>query len=54
MNIVKVKQSFYDLLIENHLDKEILTNKEGRPCVLVVRLKYRGITSDFVVPMLSQ
>lgn len=53
MNIVKVKQSFYDLLIENHLDKEILTNKEGRPCVLVVRLKYRGITSDFVVPIRS-
>lgn len=53
MEIVKVKQSYYDWLRANRLDSEILINKEGRPCVLVVRLKYRGENQDFVVPIRS-
>lgn len=53
MEIVKVKQSYYDLLKAHRLDDEILINKEGRPCVLIVRLKYRGQFVDFVVPIRS-
>lgn len=53
MEIVKVKQSYYDLLKKNGLDKEILINKDGRPCVLVVRLRFRGKLCDFVVPIRS-
>lgn len=53
MEIVKVKQSYYDLLESNHLNDEILINKDGRPCVLIVRLKYREKLTDFVVPIRS-
>lgn len=53
MKLVKVKQSFYDLIRENHADEEIVFNECGRPCVLIVDLEYRGLLRKFVVPLRS-
>lgn len=53
MKLVKVKQSFYDLIAENHVENEIMFNEAGRPCVLIVRLKYKGNDRKFVVPLRS-
>lgn len=39
MRLVKVKQSFYDLIRENHVDEEILFNECGRPCILIISNK---------------
>ena len=53
MRLVKVKQEFYDLCIRHNVAKELLFNEEGRPCVLIMRLRYREEKRDFVVPLLS-
>lgn len=49
MKLVKVKKSFFDLCD----DKELMQTKNGRPCVLLVSLKYKGKKHDFVVPLRS-
>lgn len=41
MRLVKVKQSFYNLIKKNHVDEEILFNECGRPCVLIMDLEYK-------------
>lgn len=53
MNLVKVKQEFYDLCKEHNVADELLFNEAGRPCVLIVKLKYKGEARDFVVPLRS-
>lgn len=53
IKLVKVKQSFYDLCNENNVADELLFNECGRPCVLIVKLKYKGQLRDFVVPLRS-
>ena len=53
MLLVKVKQEFYDLCIRNDMAKELLFNEEGRPCVLIMRLRYKEEKRDFVVPLRS-
>ncbi|MCM1090005.1 MAG: hypothetical protein NC092_00395 [Butyrivibrio sp.] len=53
MKLVKVKQSFYDLIMENHVDDEIMFNEFGRPCVLIVDLEYKDVFRKFVVPLRS-
>lgn len=53
MKLVKVNQEFYNLISRNHLDKEILFNEQGRPCVLLIDLEYRGKLRKFVIPMRS-
>lgn len=53
MRLVKVKQSFYDLIKKNHVDEEILYNECGRPCVLIMDLEYKGFLRKFVVPLRS-
>jgi len=40
------------LLSHYSIDPEVL-QKPGRPCVLVVRLKYRGMNQDFAIPLRS-
>ena len=51
MRLVKVKQSFYNLIKKNHVDVEILFNECGRPCVLIMDLEYKGLLRKFVVPL---
>lgn len=53
MKLVKVRQSFYTLCKVNAVDEELMLNEDGRPCVLVIQLKYRGKLRDFVVPLRS-
>jgi hypothetical protein len=49
MKIVSISK---DLLDKYKGDPEIL-QKTGRPCVLVVRLKYKGKNQDFAIPLRS-
>lgn len=53
IKLVKVKQEFYDLCKLHGVDRELLHNEHGRPCVLLVRLCYKGQFCDFVVPLRS-
>ena len=34
-------------------DKELMSNKNGRPCILIMNLKYKGIAHKFAVPLRS-
>lgn len=49
MKLVSISQNLIDAFQQ---DKEML-KKTGRPCVLVVRLKYRGTNYNFAVPLRS-
>ena len=53
MILVKVKQEFYNLCVKHNVAEELLFNEDGRPCVLIVQLKYKGRKRDFVVPIRS-
>ena len=49
MKIVTIDKS---LMLKYAGDPEIL-QKDNRPCVLIVRLKYKGKNQDFAVPLRS-
>lgn len=51
MKQVKVSDDFYQKCKEFNTDKEIMYNEAGRPCVLILKLDYKGKQQDFVVPM---
>lgn len=53
MQLVKVSNQFYVDCKAHGTDKELLSNKNGRPCVLIVQLKYKGRRRKFVVPLRS-
>lgn len=53
MELVKVNQRFYDKCISEHSERELLFNESGRPCVLLIRLKYKEQIHKFVVPIRS-
>lgn len=53
MQLVKVGNQFYQECKARGLDKELLFNKNGRPCVLILKLKYKGQNRKFVVPFRS-
>lgn len=55
MNLVKVHWDFFKLCKNAGADpnNQLLHNESGRPCVLIVKLKYKGKKRDFVVPMKS-
>lgn len=53
MQIVKVSNQFFIECKQNGMDKELLFNKSGRPCVLIVHLKYKEKRQRFVVPLRS-
>lgn len=55
MNLVKVKNNFFKMCKNNGADKnnQLLHNESGRPCVLIMRLKYKGQNQNFVVPLKS-
>ena len=53
MQLVKVKQSFYNECKIHNTDSELMFNECGRPCVLIIQLKYKGVLQKFVVPLRS-
>lgn len=53
MQLVKVGEQFYQECEKHGTDKELLFNKCGRPCVLILKLKYKGQNHKFVVPLRS-
>ena len=55
MNLVIVKDTFFKECKSQGADpyNQLLLNEAGRPCVLVVKLKYKGVKRNFVVPLKS-
>lgn len=55
MNLVKVKSNFFKKCKLNGADpnNQLLHNEAGRPCVLIVKLMYKGKKRNFVVPLKS-
>jgi len=53
ISLVKIKQEFYDLCAQHGVADELMFNENGRPCVLLVRLRYKGNLGTFVVPLRS-
>lgn len=53
MKLVKVSKNFYELLKIHKLDDQLMYNEQGRPCVLLVKLKYNDTMYDFVAPLRS-
>lgn len=50
MNIVSISDEFIELCSSG--DREFMI-KHGRPCIIVVRLRFRGKRRDFAVPFRS-
>lgn len=46
ISLVKVKSSFYQLCKQYGVDNELLFNENGRPCVLLVKLRYKNRLQD--------
>lgn len=42
MELVKVNNDFYNKCIKNGTTEEIMFNEQRRPCVLILRLKYKN------------
>lgn len=53
MKVVKVSKEFFDDCKKHNTYEELLESESGRPCVLIVKLKYRGRYHDFIVPLRS-
>lgn len=55
MKLFKVHENFFNSCKSLEADpcNQLLHNEAGRPCVLLIRLKYKGENRDFVVPMKS-
>ena len=55
MDLVKVQSRFFNICTRAGADphNQLLHNESGRPCVLIIKLKYRGKLRDFVVPLKS-
>lgn len=55
MNLVKVHWKFFKECKSAGADphNQLLHNEAGRPCVLIIKLTYKGKKRDFVVPMKS-
>ncbi len=53
MKLVKVKQDFFDLCEKSNVADQLMKTKDGRPGVLIMKLKFRGKDRDFIVPLRS-
>ena len=55
MNLVKVKGNFFKKCKSRGADpnNQLLHNEAGRPCVLIVKLRYKGQKRSFIVPLKS-
>ena len=53
MRLVKISETFFEKCKSHNTQDELLYNEEGRPAVLLVRLKYKNNYHKFVVPLRS-
>ena len=53
MRLVKISNEFFNKCRENNIHKELMFNEDGRPSVLIVKLKYKEQYHKFVVPLRS-
>lgn len=53
MKLVKISNKFFNDCKKNNIHKELMFNEDGRPSILIVRLKYKGNFHKFVVPLRS-
>ncbi|MEG2338716.1 MAG: hypothetical protein RSB66_06505 [Clostridium sp.] len=53
MKLVKVSNEFYKKCIKYKTTEELMLNDQGRPCVLIIKLKYKGQKRDFTIPLRS-
>lgn len=53
MRLVKISNEFFKECKKNNVDNELLFNEDGRPSVLIMKLKYKGQKHKFVVPLRS-
>jgi hypothetical protein len=53
MKLVKVNNEFYKKCMNKGTTEELMFNEQGRPCVLIVRLKYKNKKREFIVPLRS-
>lgn len=53
MRLVKISNEFFNKCRENNVHKELMFNEDGRPSVLIVKLKYKEQYHKFVVPLRS-
>ena len=53
MKIVKLKKSFIVEYKKHTSNDQLLESDAGRPCVLLVSLKYKGLKHNFLVPLRS-
>ena len=53
MQLVKVNDKFYNDCVAHNTDSEIMFNEKGRPCVLLIQMKYKEKLQKFVVPLRS-
>ena len=53
MRIITIKREFYEMCKRHGCDEEMLYNKDGRPCVLLIQLKYKKRYHNFAVPLRS-
>lgn len=51
MRIISIDKNLADAM--HQIDPEMLLNKQGRPCLLVLKLRYKGRKYDFAVPFRS-
>lgn len=53
MKLVKINDIFCRKCKIKGTESEIMFNKKGRPCVLLIRMKYKNEIHKFVVPLRS-
>ena len=53
MRLVKVSDNFFTECQKHNVQRELLFNENGRPSVLIIRLKYKERLHKFVVPLRS-
>lgn len=53
MRLVKISNKFFDECKKNNVHKELMFNEDGRPSVLIAKLKYKGVYHKFVIPLRS-
>ena len=53
MKLVKISNDFFKECRMNNVHKELMFNEEGRPSVLIAKLKYKEKYHKFVVPLRS-
>ena len=53
MRLVKISNEFFDECKKHNVHRELMFNEDGRPSVLIAKLKYKGQYHKFVIPLRS-